>query len=181
MIRAVVVGRARGAVEEYRRACELCEFDLVLVVGALLATFPSRVDHAVSFHVELFDMWARQRADAGLPPAGQYWGARYRGRRVGQYKTRVWPTKFATCVGGSSGFLATWGVALGSLGVDRVVLAGVPMLAEFGHEGSDEPWREAPKYWAVWEERIPDMLGRVRSMSGRTRGALGAPDEEWLR
>lgn len=178
--RAVVVGRARGALEEYAAACSLCSFDYVLVVGAMLTCFPHRVDHAVSFHVELFDMWAGERARAGLPPAGCYWGARYRGRCLGQDATRAAPLRYADCVGGSSGFLAAEGVALGALGAEKVVLAGVPMLASAAHEGDPASWDEADVYWATWEEHLPQLLGRVRSMSGRTRDVLGAPTMEWL-
>lgn len=178
--RAVVVGRAAGALDEYARATALCRFDAVLVVGMMITKFPAAVDHAVSFHVELFDLWAAERARAGFAPVGTYWGARYRGRNLGEKTTRSRPLRYAPCLGGSSGFLAAHGVALGELRVDRVVLAGVPMSAEACHEGSRELWREASKYWATWETHAPEMVGRVRSMSGRTRDLLGEPDPEFL-
>lgn len=180
MRRAIVVGRARGALEEYAAVSALCDFDDVLVVGAMAAAFPGRVDHLVSFHAELFDHWASARADAGLSPAGCYWGARYRGRNLGEDTVRCRPLRYAPCVGGSSGFLAMEGVALGALGADRVVLVGVPMRAEDAHVGSSAPWEEANNYWATWEEYMPRLIGRVKSASGRTRDALGFPDAEFL-
>lgn len=179
---AIVVGRARGALEEYSAASSLGDFDCVIVVGKMLASFPGRIDHAVSFHAELFDEWASRRERAGLEPVGCYWGATYRGRNLGYKITKVRPLQYVKCVGGSSGFLATDGVALGALGARRVVLAGIPMLASAGHEGNvSGPWVEADRYWETWEMHLPQLLGRVRSMSGRTRDALGYPDEEWLR
>lgn len=176
-MRAIVVGRARGAVREYEAACSMCFFDSVLVVGAMMTSFPYAIDHAVSFHAELFALWARERAAAGLPPVGTYWSARRRGTAPLHLAA---PVCYVDCVGGSSGLLATRGVALGALRADRVVLAGVPMAAEAGHEGSDAPWTEASKYWAAWEEHAEELRGRVRSMSGRTRGLLGEPDGEFL-
>lgn len=181
-MRAIVVGRARGALEEYSAACSLGDFDCVIVVGKMLVSFPHRVDHVASFHAELFDGWAARRARACLPPAACYWGATYKGRNLGQKVTKASPLKYVKCVGGSSGLLATEGVALGALGAHRVVLAGVPMLASAGHEGdaTGRPWDEADRYWATWEEYLPQLLGRVRSMSGRTRDALGEPTRKWL-
>lgn len=178
--RAIVVGRARGALEEYVDACSLCAFDCVVVVGAMITRFPHRIDHAVSFHAELFDMWSDARAAGGFPSVECYWGARYRGRCLGQDTTRAHPLRYADCVGGSSGFLATAGVALGELGAEQVVLAGVPMLASGCHEGDAALWDEADHYWTTWEEHLPQLRGRVKSMSGRTRDALGAPTREWL-
>lgn len=180
MRRAIIMGRARGALEEYAAACALCDFDEVLVVGAMGVLFPGRIDHLVSFHAELFDMWAEQRAAADLSPAGCYWGARYKGRNLGEDTTRCRPLRYAPCLGGSSGFLAMEGVALGALGVNRVVLAGIPMRSEDAHVDSSEPWDEADNYWSTWEENMPRLLGRVRSMSGRTREALGVPTKGWL-
>lgn len=179
MRRAIVVGRARCALEEYAASRVLCDFNDVLVVGQMGASLLGRIDHWVSFHVELFDLWATQRAAAGLAPVGCYWGARYKGRNLGETTTRCRPLRYVPCLGGSSGFVAVQ-VALDELHADRVVLVGVPMRAEDAHVGSDESWREANKYWATWEENMPRLLGRVRSMSGRTRDALGYPDKAFL-
>lgn len=166
--------------EEYRAALELGAFDDVLVVGMMAVNFPGRVDHLVSFHAELFDMWAEQRAAAGLLPVGCYWGATYKGRNLGADTTRASPLKYAPCLGGSSGFLATEGVALRSLRADRVVLAGIPMLADEAHHGDAQWWDEADNYWATWLEHKTFLRGRVTSMSGRTRELLGEPTKEWL-
>lgn len=179
MRRAVIVGRARGALDEYAAACAFCTFDDVLVVGAMAVDFPDRIDHLVSFHAELFCLWAEKRTAAGYPPAANYWGAIYRGRRLGENVKVPAPLRYVECVGGSSGFMAVQ-TALDALGVARVVLAGVPMDAAAAHYGDAQPWDEADKYWGTWLEHMDRLRGRVRSMSGRTRDSLGFPDKEWL-
>lgn len=179
MRRAIIVGRSRGALDEYRAALKLGDFHDVLVVGMMATSFPYRVDHLVSFHAELFDMWAEQRTAAGFSPVGCFWGATYKGRNLGADTTRAQPLRYAPCLGGSSGFLAV-SVALEALGADRVVLAGVPMRAEDAHHGDAQRWDEADQYWPTWLEHMGRLVGLVKSMSGRTREALGAPTREWL-
>lgn len=183
MRRVLIVGRARGALDEYRAAQALADFDAVVVVGKMGEVFPDPIDYWVSFHANLFDRWAAKRAARGLPPACNFWGATYRGRPLDN--TECAPLTCIPSTGGSSGFLAVEG-ALGLLAPSHVVLAGIPMVAEAGHEPDtceeserQAPWAEAAVYWATWEAAAP-TLGRVRSMSGRTRALLGAPTREWL-
>jgi hypothetical protein len=180
-MRAIVVGRSAAALEEYEAARALGVYDAVIVVGAMVVDFPWRVDHLVSWHAVLFAHWARKRASAGHPPLGdtRFWGARFRNRHVkGPPGMSV---EYVTCVGGSSGFLAAHGVALGVLGATRVVLAGIPLEAGAGHFGAgNKSWGEADLYWQTWLDHESELRGRVRSMSGRTRTLLGAPDMEWL-
>lgn len=70
--------------------------------------------------------------------------------------------------GGSSSLMGTK-VALKYLGYDRVVLAGVPLTGAYKDH-----------FLKHWQEAVPFLAGRVRSMSGHTRDLLGYPDEEWL-
>lgn len=187
MRRALVVGRSRGAMDEYQAARELCTYDFVIVVGKMGEVFPDRIDYWASFHADLFDKWAATRAANGHPPAAHYWGAMYKGRPLGGAATRCSPISFVPSIGGSSGFLATW-AALKVLAVDLVILAGVPMVAGDQHYlGAASPkevnvaWGEADMYWTTWEAHMPELLGRVKSMSGRTRDVLGGlPTRAWL-
>lgn len=186
MHRAVIVGRSAEALAEYAAARALCDYRSVIVVGKTAECFPDRIDHLVSFHVELFDKWVATRAANGHPPPACYWGAIWKGRRLGQDRTRCMPLRFSKSIGGSSGFLATQ-IALDELGVDRAVLAGMPMESSGRHlaEACTErevgkPWGEADAYWPTWVESASLLLDRVRSMSGRTRALLGAPTREWL-
>ena len=187
MRRAVIIGRAAGALEEYAEACAMCAFDDVVVVGKMGEIFPDRIDYWVSFHTNLFDKWAATRAANGHPPAAHFWGATYKGRRLGEDATRCAPISFVRSTGGSSGFLAVEGV-LEILHADRAVLAGIPLTREAGHlleaaepHEVDKPWGEADAYWTTWIENMDRLRGKVRSMSGRTREHLGAPTPEWMR
>lgn len=186
MQRGLIVGRSAAALDEARAALVLCDYDAVIAVGRVGEVLPGRIDHWVSFHADLFLKWARARADADLPPAGCYWGASYQGRRMYERCPMPDPIRYVATVGGSSGLMAVQ-VALDELGLDRVVLAGVPMLAGHGQlaEAGGQPgadWDEADKYWRTWLDYAGEreLAGRVRSMSGRTRALLGGPDREWL-
>ena len=176
---AIVVGRARDALIEYAAARAFCPDACVVMVGQMGVAFPDPINHWVSFHVELFNHWIPKRAAAGFSTAGCYWGVEYRGCRLGESTTSARPLRYVKCVGGSSGLAATL-VAIDELRAERVILAGVPLTARAGQYNGAETWDEASKYWAAWEEQMPRLLGRVRSMSGRTRDALGAPTEEWI-
>lgn len=183
---ALIVGRSRGAMSDVLLANQLGRFDAVIVVGKMSEAYPGHIDYLVSFHTGLMDKWVAARTARGLPPPARYWGAFFKGIRLGEKTTRCAPIEFVRCVGGSSGFLAVCG-ALDLLGAERVVLAGVPMDAEASHfagaateQEAAGVWDEADKYWPTWLEYEAKLRGRVRSMSGRTRDLLGAPDEEWL-
>lgn len=184
--RVIIVGRARGALAEYAAARAMAHFDEIIVVGKMGEVFPDEIDYWASFHSNLFDRWAARRAANNLAPAGHYWGGIYNGKRIGAGQVKCEPITWVSTSGGSSGFLALEG-ALSILRAERIVLAGIPMDAEASHEpeaseaGEDGPWREAHLYWATWEARMGQLRGRVRSMSGRTRAALGAPTSDWLR
>ena len=186
MRRVVIVGRSAGALDEYAKACALCTFDDVIVVGKMGEAFPDRIDYWVSFHPNLFARWAAIRAARHLPPAARFWGPTYRGRQLDRGVMTGLPIEYVACIGGSSGYMAVEG-ALDVLRADRVVLAGIPLTAEAGHavEASEpkevgRPWDEAAVYWATWEENAARLRGRVCSMSGRTQNLLGAPTRAWL-
>lgn len=66
---------------------------------------------------------------------------------------------------------------LGCLGV----LCGMPMdeRPHFHGGRGRRAWTDADFHWDVWL-RFRHLLGRARSMSGRTRELLGAPTAEEL-
>lgn len=80
---------------------------------------------------------------------------------------------------GSSGLYAV--KLLMDRGFRKVVLAGVPMDAAGGHFFDPAEWGEVSSFWQVWLEQLPRLEDKVKSMSGRTRELLGAPDMHWLR
>lgn len=178
MRRALVVGRADGVYEEYAAVLRLFTPDDILLVGSTGIAFPDRIDHWVSFHSNCFDRWTDERARRGLPAARHFWGGMYKKRPLAP-RTRH-PIQYIECNGGSSGLMAVL-VAVRKLRADRTVLVGVPMdAAACKIDTPREPWAEADQYWPAWKEHEALLLGRVRSLSGRTKDMLGAPDVAWL-
>jgi hypothetical protein len=182
--RAVVVGRAQGALEEYAAAVEMIAphaFDEVIVVGRAVVGFPHPVHHMVTFHTNLVDKWCAERAARGHPPPENYWTSYHKGKplKFTKASSRAEQFKYVTAEGGSSGRVAVH-VSVVALNVDRTVLVGMPMTQEAGHFDQDGDWKEADLYWEAWAEDVVEFADRVRSMSGRTREAFGGPTREWL-
>lgn len=175
----IVVGRAAAALDEYEAALRLGQFDVCLVVGKMAVDFPHRIDEWVSFHAALYDKWEMERIARGYSPAVRCWSALYRGRKLGEGQTAR-ELNFIPCVGGSSGYMALQ-VARDALHLERVVLAGVPMESSGAHFGDQRAWDEADFYWVTWKKNVEWLRTFARSMSGRTREALGEPTPEWLR
>ena len=67
-----------------------------------------------------------------------------------------------------------------SLGYERVILAGVPLDNERGHFDQKGDWDEAQFHRTTWMVRYEELAGKVKSMSGWTRGLLGPPTLEWF-
>jgi hypothetical protein len=187
MKRALIVGRSAQALEDHAAALEFGPYDEVLVVGKMLQALPGEVHHAVSFHSDLFNKWAKAREQAGYPPITRfYWGATFRGALMYANANVPGPLKRVEQVGGSSGFLAVQ-IAINELECARVVLAGVPMTRDGSHltstlntaENPGTPWGEADTYWETWAAHLPWLKEHVRSVSGRTRDTLGSPTKEW--
>lgn len=69
-------------------------------------------------------------------------------------------------------------------GVPRIILAGVPLLAEVGHyypRSTPKLGLDHSRYgWAKYAAGHPEVCARIRSCSGWTRDFFGAPSAEWL-
>lgn len=66
-------------------------------------------------------------------------------------------------------------------GHSKVILAGVPMVNGLHHIPRPAgPWRAATHFRPGWAMRVPELSGKVRSMSGWTQELLGKPDLVWL-
>jgi hypothetical protein len=71
-------------------------------------------------------------------------------------------------------------VAILALGLNKIVLAGVPLVADEAHYFDQRRWTEAERYKPHWDRYLHLMRNRVKSMSGWTRQLLGAPDADWI-
>lgn len=130
--------------------------------GVVIATneagvyYPHRVGHWATLHGEKLSRWMSER-----------------GYRGGNMDFHAWPAPFPGWDKGSTGLHAV-AVALLGLDCENVTLCGVPMNDDPYFFGRDS-WQKAHVHWPEWEALLPEMEGRVFSMSGRTRDLLGAP------
>ncbi|BAQ18321.1 hypothetical protein GL4_2888 [Methyloceanibacter caenitepidi] len=65
-------------------------------------------------------------------------------------------------------------------GFGKIVMCGIPMDMRMGRIDGREGWPSAQRYLRRFEEALPYMQDKVRSMSGRTKDLLGPPTPEWL-
>lgn len=136
---------------------------IVLAVNDILAVYPHRVDHFASLHCEKLSRWSAEREKRGGNMDFVTWTRPEKGGA---------DRLLSGWSGGSSGMFAV-GVAL-DLGCTSVVLCGVPMTAD-PHFFGGAPWDACMIHREAWERRLPDMQGKVFSMSGWTQELLGAP------
>ena len=147
-----------------------------LTINKVVETFPGNIEHCYSNQPSLLRKFIdarRQEYAEFVPPQNTHScneGAKWRWPWGGQ---------------GTSGLGATL-VAVG-LGYDRIVLCGLPL--NDGHHNGEPHWRKtgfASREAAGTDTGGPNMHwkrardhafdGKVRSMSGRTREWLGAPE-----
>jgi ADP-heptose:LPS heptosyltransferase len=172
---AIVVGGAANALKELADAERVCreagEEPTIVAVNDMIVLLPGSVVAATLHYLALRD-WLAERAAKGFPPPVEVW-ARW---RPPGYPVPI--THIAEDWRGSSGL---FGVAVAlQRGHRRVICVGVPMEPEARHVVRGEPWHDALRFRRGWEEHMPELVGRVRSMSGWTAGRLGVPDGEWL-
>lgn len=174
-MRAIVFGRAAGVWDEMVQARKLCNFDVVIGTGHAVCDYPGEVHHWVSFHTELLrSFWVKTRRARGYSEVSNFWTALHSGRA----RSTLDGIQTIDVNGGSSGLIATM-VALGPVNADKVVLCGIPMQVSPQYDNI-VPWREAVNHQAAWKAYLPQLAGRVKSMSGWTRELLGTPTKEWL-
>ncbi len=182
---ALVVGSAACIWDDVKAAKQLCEFDAVCCVKRVGIEWPDRFEYWATLHPEFMDDYEARRKANGLP--GGYEIVAPPPNEVGQHGAkgniaRREPYRWAGM--NSSPGSGIYGIkVMLSLGY-RVVAAGIPMNNEphfIKHETWGEGnWNGLESFEAGFKESIPHMMGKVRSMSGRTRELLGSPDPGWL-
>lgn len=181
----IAVNDAACHVPPWRCECGRCQEAWDTDLG------PRTLDAIVTLHPEkLYDVdpesgdggrWLERRRKNGHDDGCQLWANR--AKDLVHHVIKHWG-------GGSSGLLAV-AVAY-EMGADQVVLCGVPMTERPHFPESEEhdgegDWVHADSHWRAWKRKLrrDDHRSRylqenVRSMSGRTREVLGAPDFSWL-
>lgn len=175
--RALILGGAAGVWEDVQALEEsMGRWDgIVCAVNDVGAVWPREFQHWVSLHPEKLPDWVEHRERAKHPEFGGITWSRTGKSGV----DRVLQPRGA----GSSGLLAVQ--AMRAIGVDRIVLCGMPMsptphFAESLEHRSGKPWTGCRAHWLAWKADGAWLSGVVKSMSGRTREFLGAPDREFL-
>lgn len=175
MTTVFILGGAASVWADFAAACEIAHPHLVIATNDAGALAES-VDHWCTLHPEKFQEWSSQRSSAGLAPAGAIWF--HKEQRASLQGTGYVEHKITEDWGGSSGLFAVK-VAL-ELGVDKIILCGVPMTAQGAHFFDDAEWRWSGRYQTGWTNHLPDIADKVRSVSGWTEQLLGRPDRVWL-
>lgn len=157
MPKAVVLG---GGDTLWTDLAQVPDKRTVIAVNDAGVAYKGRLDYWVTLHAEKLPMWKRQRS--GNPDYITV--SRHQRKGVDRVIPELWR--------GSSGLYAAQ-VAL-ELEYDDIVLCGVPMTLT-SHFFDNSPWEHCPKYRRGWNEALPELQGRVTSLSGWTRELLGPP------
>lgn len=186
MTRAVILGGAACVWSDLARLRRLCGGSwpgIVVTVNDAHVAYCGRVDHFVTQHAEQVNVWKRHRAEAGGNADYRTWGCKWPTRKHDPHLENV-DEAIAPWGSGSSGLHAVT-VCRVALGIDRVVLCGVPMTKTPHFPGAlladSGDWKWAENHQDRWTSRLHLMEPWVRSMSGWTKGLLGAPTRDWLR
>lgn len=184
---ALVVGSAACIWDDVRAARAMAQFDAVCCVKRAGIEWPEAFDVWAGLHPEYMKNFIARRRAKGYPdgyeivcPPEKELGDI--GRDINGIEPRrvsyLWPGMNASAGSGIYGAKAMLDAGY------RVVLAGVPMNTEphfLPHERWGKgKWSGLNSFMPGLQQAIPHMKGRVRSMSGKTKELLGAPDAEWL-
>ncbi len=177
---ALVLGGAANVWADLEAALDLGEFSGVITCNDVTVAYPGPIDACCSLHASSWGRWLADREARGFPCPGKVLGhldaKGIRQSEADGYVEFRFPGQDRS---GSSGLFALK-VALIDMGFDRAVLCGVPMTAEQGHFFDARQWRGARAHRKGWEQALPHIADKARSMSGWTRELLGAPTKEWL-
>lgn len=190
---ALVIGCASNVWQEAEAAHRLTKFDAIYCVKQAGIYYP-HLDVWVTLHPEAMDDYEAQRNNFGLPdgyeivaPPSNELGSHGSKGRITRRVSYLWPGSDSSASASSGIYGAK--VALHD-GFDKVILAGVPMSPEAGHFKPESKTVSGQVRGKVWtghgafvvgfNEAVPHLIGKVKSMSGHTQQVLGAPNAEWL-
>lgn len=177
---ALILGGASCLAEDVETALRLGDYSGVVCANDAISWWPHDLDGAVSLHAEkLAAKWLPARLKQGYSRP-KLVAAKDPGHSrcippLDRYIDPFFPGQIHS---GSSGLMAAK-MALIDLGFERGVLCGIPMDGQ-PHFFDDQPWRSAKSHVRGWNEAMPVIKDRLRSVSGITRDWLGAADKEWL-
>lgn len=189
---ALVIGCAEGNWKEAEAALRLGSYDSIYCVKQAGIYYP-HFNVWVTLHPEIMDAYEIERKALGLPddyqivaPPPSELGSHANKGNIARRVSYLWSKE--SNASASSGIYGAK-VALED-GFDRVVLAGIPMSSDAGHfkpesktvsgQVRGKVWNGCAAFEVGFKVAIPHLIGKVKSMSGRTKEILGAPTKEWL-
>jgi hypothetical protein len=176
----LVLGGASGVWDDIEAALQLGEYRSVVTCNDVTSYWPGKIDACTSLHSSSWPAWLSRRAAGGLPPPERIIG-HLEAMEEGRFGVTDWlEYRFeGQDRSGSSGLFALK-VALIDLGYDKAVLCGVPMTVAGAHFFNASDWDGALPHRKGWNQALPQIAARARSMSGWTRELLGPPTKDWL-
>lgn len=170
---ALVIGGANCVWDDIAAALDFAEPDCVFACNDIGTRWPHQLDGWVTLHPEHMPGWREQRARNGFAPALEHIG-----HEMAPGIDRAIDYRFPGMTGsGSSGLFA---VKAAMERAEKVILAGVPMDPKQAHFFDAKQWHEFMSFLPGWENAMPHIRHRVRSVSGWTRKMLGEPTSAWL-
>lgn len=171
-----VLGGADSVFTDLRAAFALCVPDVIIAVNDVMSFYPGSVDAAVTLHPNFLSskQWLSRREAKGHRPIKRVFSHKAH-RLVTDVHEYKWPEMTYS---GSSGHFAAK-IALEVYEASHVILCGIPMTAT-PHIYDNTAWDSVSLFWGQWELTKARLVGKVKSMSGRTAELLGTPDEDWL-
>lgn len=182
---ALVVGSAACWMNDVNAARDLCTFDAVYCVKRAGIHWPEPFQVWATLHPEMMDDFEKRRAAEGLPggyeivaPPPNEVGMHGKKGNIARRVSYRWPGMSSSAGSG------IYGAKIALEDGFNVVLAGSPMNDDphfLKHEthGTGK-WSAVGSFLPGFENALPHLMGRVKSMSGLTREKLGAPTPEWL-
>lgn len=143
--------------------------------------YPHQIDYWLTLHLEKLGPWIQRRITNAYPDPYAIYTHRplvARERNNLFYHPDMFRHNDQEDWDGGSGLFACK-LAI-ELGIEKIILCGVPMTVEGAHFFDDTPWTDAEKYRSAWFKHVKKLNNKVKSMSGWTMELLGKPDSEWL-
>jgi len=161
--RLVILGGANCVEDDLKRYSPPDDTE-VMVINDMGTRYSGRVDYWVTLHSEKLNNWRSQR--------NSNWNQNYITIGYpGAKKTELDIVDGGDHWGGSSGLYA---VKHGlKMGFEHIVLCGVPMDSRPNlFRPNESEWKQAKAFQEGWVTRMPEMIGKVFSMSGWTKEML---------
>ncbi len=169
-----IVGDGGTAVEDllvFRAYNVPAEYMAVNLAGRLLEHLGIQVDHWATLEPRFFADESKRLGDAL---------SKHTGADLAETGFNFYWSKKPPGWDGTGGLFAAK-IAL-AMGYDRIVLCGIPMDGSGHWYSKGDDTRGLDIFIGPWIEfaKRLDVINRVRSMSGRTRQLLGAPNRDFL-